>query len=493
MSQYVWVGRNKDSILDVFYDSKGKKHKRSVKFKPSCFIESNNSNTKVRTIYGKSTQQINFDSIRDYQNYVSKNKKIVHGSVDPVIQYINKTYTEDDVYIKLKVLGIDIEVVSSDGSFPYPNEVKHPVNCVSINSFKEGIYYQLSLKDYDKTKNKIDIDPDKIRFKKCQTEVELLRSLIKIIQYEFPDVLIGWNSNGFDFPYIINRCEKVLGKVETSNLSPFGRVNCREIQKKNKTTHSFEVAYINQIDGIILLDYLELYKKYIFTPRESYKLDFIATEELGDGKVDYTEFDNLNQMWQISPQKYTDYNIVDTKLIKELDDKLGLIELNAMITYKARCNHTDSLGTIKPWESFLYNEMLRDNLCLPIRKIFEKESYPGAYVKEPRLGIYHWVVSFDFNSLYPTVIRQYNISPETFIENKTIDVNQEEIDERFFDDNFRNTEDIVTGSGNFFRKDKIGIIPTIVEKLFNERKKVKYQQNELEKELELIKNLINEA
>lgn len=479
---YIQATINGNYIQDVYYDKNGKKKKRNIKFKPRCYIETNNLNCNIKTIHGNSTQEVIFDSIKEYKEFVSKNRSIAHGTIDPVIQYISQTYQKNDLNIKLKPLFYDIEVYTHDGKFPTPNDANYPINSVSFYSTKNQIYYLLSLKDYNKHKNTIDIDPEKIRFKKCETEVELLQSFIKIVQHEFPDILVGYNSSGFDNYYTINRMEKVLGKEQTSGISPFSTYSIRKIEKKNKVTKTVEESFIVNIDGIVLLDYLDIYKKYIFEPRESYKLDFIANAELGQGKVDYSEFDNLRDLWEKNPQLYSDYNIVDVDLLKQLDEKLGLIDLNATITYKAKCNHVDTLGTVKAWESYLYYKMLEKNICLPVRRTNEKEQYPGAYVKDVIGGIYKWLISFDFNSLYPTVIRNYNISPETFIENKTIDVNQNEIDEIFFAEDFNNDDDIVTGSGNFFRKDKIGIIPQIVEELFNERKEIQKQKKQYEKE-----------
>ena len=473
--QYISVTKKGNYIHDCGYDDKGKKYKRKVKYKPKVYLESNNPNCNIKTLFGKSTTEITFDSMKEYNEYTYKNKRLeVHGVISPEYQYIRDVYKTDEIYIKPKVWAIDLECVT-DIEFPSPEFVKYEINSASIHDFKSGKFYQWSLKDYDKHKNKIDVDPDLILFKKCDSEKELLESMIQVISKGFPDILVGYFSEGFDFPYLIKRCTKVLGKNETNKLSPFNNVSCSLRTKLNRSTGKDEKYFVSKIDGIILLDYLELYKKYIFTPRESYKLDFIASEELGENKVDYEEYDNLYTLWVENEQKFIDYNIVDTKLIKELDDKLGLIELNSSITYKARCNHADTLGTLKVWEAYLYDEMINRNICLPPRRDHKKESYPGAYVKEPVKGLYEWIMSFDYDSLYPLTMCQYNISPEVFIENLSIDVNQEEVDTCFFDPNFKNPNPnhILTAAGNYFRKDKKGIIPVIVEKLFNERTTVK--------------------
>lgn len=410
MSQYISVTSKNNLIYDVGYDSKGKKYYKNVKYKPHCFIESSISNTNVKTIYGERTKEIIFDTLKDYQQFVFKNKNISHGTIDPCIQYIRSNYN-DDLNMSLNITFFDIEVYS-ESEFPLPNETKYPINSLSIYSTKNKIYYLLSLKDYDKHKNTINIDPEKINFKFCKTEQELLETFIKIIKYEKSDILSGWNSSQFDIPYCINRMSMILGKDEANNLSPFKNVYTKIIKKKNKVTNNYEDYYINKIDGIVLLDYMELYKKYILDPRESYSLDFIAKTELGEGKVDYSEFDNLRSLWINSPQLYSDYNIVDSKLLKELEDNLKLVELHSVITYKSKCNFTDAMSPVKLWESYLYNEMLNRNVCLPVRRKYEDQSFPGAFVIEPVPGYYENIVTFDLESLYPSINIQFNLALE---------------------------------------------------------------------------------
>lgn len=486
MAQYINVSRYKNEILDVGYDSKGKKYKRSVYFEPHAYIQSNKPNTDVRSIYGDQMQMVKFDSLKDYYSGTVKNSKILQGAVDGVTQYIYQTYKTNDISIKLNVMAIDIEVYSEE--FPEPEFADHEINSVSMHMFKTGMFYQLSLKNYSKTKNQIGVDPDKIIFKHCKDETELLNTMINIIGNEFPDVLLGYYSNGFDFPYIINRCNKILGTKRTSELSPFGVVSCRKSTKKNKLTKKDEVSFNTKIAGIVLLDFQELYKKYIFTPRESYSLDFIAQEELGESKVDYSEYDSLTQLWENDPQKYIDYNIVDTKLLKELDDKLGLIELNASIAYLARCNIDEALSTVRPWESYLYNVMMDDNICLPAKHGYKKESYPGAYVKDPIPGLYGWLISFDYSSLYPNLMRSYEISPEKYIKQFSLKVDQTAIDDRFFLDDFKNPNPqyIITGSGHYFKREGEGIIPRIIRGIYDERKAT-------QKLLKSVKNEYNES
>lgn len=492
MSQYISVSIQKNNINYVGYDKKGKKFAKKIKFKPSIFVESNVSDNKIKTLYGKGTKQIKFESIKEYKEYVYKNRHSdIHGAISPIYQFI-QTLDHNEVKVQPKVWAIDIEVVAP--VFPTPEDVKYPINSVSVHDFKSGEFYQLSLKDYDKYKNNVDVDPEKIKFKKCENEVELLETLVSLISKGFPDILVGWYSNGFDFPYIIKRCISVLGKEKTNEMSPFNSVSCTMKKKMDRLTRKEENYFISKIDGISLLDYKEIFEKYGSKRKkdgstlDNLKLDTVATFVLGESKVDYSEFDNLTEMWIKSPQKYTDYNIVDTKLIKGIDDDTNLLSLLFSQSYKAKCNFVDIFGTVKPWDTYIYNELLSYDVCVPPNKNKDKEPYPGAYIREPKSGLYDENASVDAKSLYPNIIIECNMSPETFVENKSVDVDQEDVDERFLSGEIVNEEEDLTlsASGNYFRKNKKGYIPTILERLYNERisvqKKIKilsleYDQN----------------
>ena len=486
--QYISVTKKGNYIHDCGYDDKGKKYKRKVKYKPKVYLESNNPNCNIKTLFGKSTTEITFDSMKEYNEYTYKNKRLeVHGIISPEYQYIRDTYSNQKIFIKPSVLFVDIEVYAPE--FPLPEHVKYEINCLSAYNFKTGDFYQLSLKDYDKYKNNIDVDPEKIKFKKCDSEKELLEMFIKIVQKIFPDIMCGFYSDQFDFPYIINRSIKVLGKKEASKLSPFGNISCKIKKKVDRVTKKEESYFQPKIDGIVLLDYLDLNLKY-GKKLESNSLECLADTVLGEGKVSYAEYDSISQFWELDHQKYTSYNIVDTKLLGDIENKLNLIVLHTELTYKIKCNFVDVFTTLRPWDVYIYNELLKSNICALPEKNRPKEDYPGAYIREPKPGRYDENVSVDAKSLYPNIIIQCNISPETFFAGKSMDVDQNDVDQRFVDGEIINKEKdlILTASGNYFTKNKKGHIPIILENLYNERIEVQKQAAILKQEYEQNKD-----
>ena len=173
------------------------------------------------------------------------------------------------------------------------------------------------------------------------------------------------------------------------------------------------------IGGVSQLDYLDLYKKFTYKAQESYRLDYIASVELGQKKLDHSEFDTFKDFYTNGWQKFVEYNIIDVELVDRLEDKMKLIELALTMAYDAKVNYEDVFYQVRMWDTIIYNYLKRRNIVIPPKERSDKaEKYAGAYVKEPIPGKYDWVVSFDLNSLYPHLIMQYNISPETLL-NKT--------------------------------------------------------------------------
>ena len=234
------------------------------------------------------------------------------------------------------------------------------------------------------------------------------------------------------------------------------------------------LKYTSKIGGIILLDYLELYKKYTLTPRSSYSLEHISNVELKDGKLNFDEHDNFVEFWNKDPQKFMDYNIYDVELIDLLDEHLGLMELHCNLSFKAKCNFSDAMGTVKIWDVLIYHFLKEKNIMIPPIVMKDFKPFAGAYVKEPVKKIYDWVASIDLNSLYPMLIQQYNISPECLIPEKNIEVDMKKIDERFLNQDFNfDPRCIIAGNGQYFRKDEKGFLPKIMKSLYAERKTIK--------------------
>ena len=265
----------------------------------------------------------------------------------------------------------------------------------------------------------------------------------------------------YDIPYICGRLERLFGAKKMKQMSPWNIVHREEMEIKGRT----QILY--NMYGVSVLDYMDLYKKFTYTNQESYRLDHIASVELGQNKLDHSEFENFKEFYTQDWQKFIDYNIIDVELVLRLEDKMKLIELAIALAYDAKVNMKDVYYQVRMWDTLIYNYLKNRNLVVPPAKRSNKnEKYAGAYVKEPIPGKYDWVVSFDLNSLYPHLIMQYNISPETLVERRhptvTVDrILNEEIEP---DPNFA-----LCANGSQYRKDVHGFLPEMMQKIYDER------------------------
>lgn len=468
-----------NNIIDIFYDKNGIKRMKKIPFKPTVGLETKDESEWKSFYDNKPLKLKQFDNIRDYRSYIREMGNIIniHGDVQPQYQYISEKYSNMNYDLNnIRVLALDIEVMSEDG-FPDPEIAAWPITSIAVKDLKRGDYYVTSTKSYDKIKNRFDFDPKTIYFKRCKDDSGILIWLTKLFKMLKPDAITGWNCDNFDVPYIINRFDYIFDdENEKKKLSPLGQVYTEKITSRD---------FRSKIGGISVMDYMKMYKKYIFTPRESYKLDFIAETELKQTKLDYSEYDDLNDLWKRNPQMYIDYNIYDVELIHLLDQKLKLFELCFLMAYKTNILFNDVLGTIKPWDIMLYNNLKKKKIMVPPRKNNENVKFAGAYVKEPVCKIYDWVVSFDLNSLYPHLHQMWNISPETLVKNVSENVTQEEISKSILNQEIKPKEGmILAGNGRYFEKNKIGIIPKLLRELYTERSEIK--KNMLNEEQNLV-------
>lgn len=207
-------------------------------------------------------------------------------------------------------------------------------------------------------------------------------------------------------------------------------------------------------------------------------------ENLTEQEIDNLSNEEMTKLYEfvdadiksISSNLFLDYNIMDVQLIDLLDDHLDLINLHCSLSYKAKCNFTDALGTVKIWDVLIYNHLKEKNVMIPPNVSHEFTPFAGAYVKNPVKKMYDWVVSIDLNSLYPHLIQQYNISPECLIDGKCIDgmAHEKKLDDRFLNQVFSiDPRATMAANGQYFRKDKRGFLPQIMEDLYAERKEIK--------------------
>ena len=404
-------------------------------------------------------------SVRDCREFIKKydgvqNFKIC-GNTGYIYQYISEIYSEDELKFdinKIKLSTLDIEVASENG-FPDVESAAEEVLLITLQD-----YATKQIRTWGK--GPFNNKQDNVIYKSFRTERELLDDFINwwMIEDNTPEVVTGWNSKLYDIPYLVRRIDRILGEKLMKRLSPWGLVTEQEVYIAGRKQTSYDIGGISQ------LDYLDLYKKFTYTNQESYRLDHIANVELGQKKLDHSEFDTFKDFYTKGWQKFVEYNIIDVELVDRLEDKMKLIELAVTMAYDAKVNYEDVFYQVRMWDTIIYNYLKKRNIVIPPKERSDKnEKYAGAYVKEPIPGKYDWVVSFDLNSLYPHLIMQYNISPETLLEERhpsaTVDrILNEEINFELYKDN------AVCANGSMYRKDVRGFLPELMEKIYTERK-----------------------
>lgn len=471
-----------NDILLIEIDDLGKRHCRRISdYKPYLFLETTDPNSEYKTPFDKPVEKLEFEDISEAKRFtdmcVSTQSTKVYGYQLYNYCYINDRYKGEIKYNPdmISVVYIDIEVDSSNG-FPNIETANRMVTSITLR--KNGKNLVLGLRDF-----KTD-DPD-TKYIQCRSEKLLLEYLIHYwCSPEWsPDVITGWYSEFFDVPYIVNRIIRVLGMKYAKLLSPWKYLKPRSVEIGNRVFQSYEIV------GISGLDYQQLYKKFSNTPQEQYSLDFVSSQELGRKKVDYKSqgYESLHDLYERNHQLFIEYNIQDTVLVDELNKKLKFIELVFAMTYDAKINYIDAITTVRMWDTIIHNYLLEQNIVIPPppQRREKTGKIKGAYVKEPVSGYHNWIASFDFESLYPTLIQQYNISPETFIDkiNLTADL--------VVSNNFEKYKEIalehnatLTGNGCMFRKDKKGFFPALMERFKQRRREYKKLMFDAEMRLE---------
>ena len=469
-----------NQILYRGYNDSGVPIQSKVRFKPTLYVKSNEE-VAHRALDGTPVQPIQFDSMSEASQFTKRYADIhefkIYGMDRWPTQFIGEKWPNDIKFnpAHINVVNFDIEVASDDG-FPEPSEALHPIISIALKSSKSSIYHVWGLGDYDVEKCQIEMHGDLIQYSKFDTEEGLLASFLKYWSDNYPDVVTGWNSKYFDIPYVINRMARIGTEAAVKRLSPWGIVDAGMMEGTYK------------IYGVEQADYLELFKKfgYSYGAQESYKLDHIGYTVLGEKKLSYEEHGSLHTLYKNDHQKFIDYNIKDVQLVQRIDDKMGLINLALTVAYKGGVNLSDTFGTTAIWDSIIYRELNKQKIIVPPNEVKAKLPYPGGYVKEPAVGAHDWVVSFDLNSLYPNLIVQYNMSPETITPHQAPSGVISYLESDPVPNNFRNQNFSIAANGSTYSKEKQGILPQIIVDYYAERKEVKTKM--LEKEREYQKN-----
>jgi len=420
---------------------------------------------------------------KEYKGLFDSLGKEIFGGQPPQYQYIREHFFQNGKESNIRIFYLDIETMSSDPldrSFPDPQLADKPVSQIQIYDNYTDKIIILSLdkmKDEQKFKHYTNLI-----FKHYYEEKDLFNDFIKLLENLKPTVITAWNSDFFDIPYLTNRAKKLSG-VNYRRLSPINKIT--EIKTSEGLNYSWE--------GIYLIDMMKAYKKFTFKPQVSYSLENITKVELkeGEGKVDYGEFNDIIDFYHGDIDKFIEYSIQDVVSLKKLEDKLKLIDLMKILAIMMGINIEDTFGTVKPWGQYLTNLAMKEGLIMPFdRHSHLEKTIVGGYVRQPKKGKHNWLISVDVNSMYPLLgMRAFNMSPETYVNDYELPQKLKKLRNKFhtheneeaylIEENLKeireisHSYDVSFGMNAFFRRDKEGIIPAIVGKIYTERKEAK--------------------
>jgi len=367
---------------------------------------------KYKSVYGDPLSRIVCKNTKDFRKEVAinKGKNLFESDINPIFQCLSENYLNQDAP-KLNIAFFDIETdFDPERGFADPADPFMGITSVSV-------YLQ-----WLETMVCLAVPPKTLTMEQAEKEVEglegvvlfekeadMLNTFLDLIQDA--DILSGWNSEGYDIPYTVNRVSRVLSKDDTRRFCLWGQLpKKREYEKYGKQAVTFDLI------GRVHLDSLELYRKYTYEERHSYRLDAIGEIEVGENKVPYEG--TLDQLYNNDFRKFIEYNIQDTALLDKLDKKLRFIDLSNSIAHENTVLLQTTMGAVAVTEQGIINEAHNRGLQVPNRpKRDDTESTQaaGAYVAFPKKGLHKWIASMDLNSLYPSVIRALNMAPETIV------------------------------------------------------------------------------
>ena len=438
---------------------KGKRVSRRVKWQPTLYVPSPIGSV-WKTLDGQPLDSIKFKSIKDARNFVQMHQNTpdaVYGLDNYQYVYIGEEYPD---YVnwemdKMLTITLDIEVECENG-FPEVSKAEEPLLCITVKNHSNKAIIVWGIGEYTN---------DAVRYIQCEDELDLIKKFLHFWNKTQPDIITGWNIQFFDIPYLCNRISRLFGEDEIQKFSPWGIVKADTVTTYGKTHQKYNIL------GVSILDYLDLYRKFTYVNRESYRLDFIAEVELGEKKHE-NPHETFRDWYTNDYQSFVDYNVQDVELVDRLEDKMKLIELCITLAYEMKVNFVDVYSPIRMWDIFIYNFLKDKKVAVPRKRAHRKDDkYEGAYVKDPQTGLHNWVMSFDLNSLYPHLIMQYNISPETLAKEANPLVSVDKLlnkELEIVDDGHA-----VTPNGARFRKDFQGFLPDMMENMYNDRVKFK--------------------
>ena len=456
----------------------GERINTRVKYKPTLYAAEQKT-TPFTTLKGGYVKPVEFNSIKQAKEWIegySNQPELACGQTMFAYSYIADQFPN---FVKwdtdsILIVTIDIETECENG-FPDPHVAIEPLISITLKNHQTKKIMVWGVGKFNNTR-------DDVTYVECDTEGKLIQEFLTFWQAYYPDIITGWNTEFFDIPYICNRIKNLFGEDEVKRLSPWKSVFSKKVFSMGRDHQIYE------IQGIAALDYYDLYRKFTYTNQESYRLDHIAYVELGERK-DGNPFETFREWYQKDYQSFIEYNITDVELVDKLEDKMKLIELCLTMAYDAKVNYTDVLGSVKYWDILIYNHLRKKNIVIPQkRKNTKAEKYEGAYVKDPIVGMHNWVMSFDLNSLYPHLIMQYNISPETlYSKNKVPKMTVDKLLDKKVDTSILKGVTL-TPNGALFKTDTKGFLPEIMETMYNDRVTFKRKMLEAKQQYENTKD-----
>ena len=456
MQFYTNVAQWGNQILVREYKN-GERLNRKVKYSPTMYVPVQKQ-TEWKTLDGKYVTPYKFDTIKETKSFIEQYKQqphLVFGLDRFAYTYLSDTYPNNVNWDNDKILTVTIDIeTKADNGFPDPEKAEEEMLAITVKNQTTKKIILWGIGDF---KN----DRDDVTYVNCSNENELLANFMNFWTKHYPDVVTGWNTEFFDIPYLINRVTKVLGEDRAKEFSPWGLISSRKVFNHGRDQQVYDIT------GVANLDYLQLYRKFTYTNQESYALNHISFVELGQKKNE-NPYETFQEWYTKDYQSFLEYNIVDVELVDRLEDKMKLLELCLTMAYEAKVNYEDVFGQVKYWDVLIHNYLKNKKIVIPQKSSSSKsEKFEGAYVKEPQVGQHKWVMSFDLNSLYPHLIMQYNMSPETLVTGEYMKLTVDNMLQETQLDIPENTT--ITPNGALYRKDKLGFLPEMMQEIYNDR------------------------
>ena len=410
-------------IIRVVERKDGKRHYHEYQAKYTFYYD--DPRGKYKSIFGDPLTRIVCKNTKDYRKElaINKGKKLFESDINPIFQCLSENYENQDAP-KLNVAFFDIETdFDPERGFAPTNDPFMPITAITVHLQWLDTLVTLAL------------PPKTLTIEQAQEEVkewgnlcilfknegDMLQTFLDLI--EDADIISGWNSEGYDIPYTVNRVSRILSKDDTRRFCLWGQLpRKREYEKFGKTAETFDTV------GRVHMDYLELYRKYTYEERHSYRLDAIGEMEVGENKTVYEG--TLDQLYNNDFRKFIEYNRQDVALLDKIDKKLRFLDLANEIAHDNTVLLQTTMGAVAVTEQAIINESHRRGMQVPNRRDHGGDTQAaGAYVAFPKKGVHKWVGSMDLNSLYPSVIRAMNMAPETIIGQIRLDISDARIHE----------------------------------------------------------------